>query len=594
MISKLLIGFCIVAATALFCSVVLVERLSPKQHEHLAFSQLLEERRSLDQDVTRHALEARFQFAANYDQLARDEIDWRKFQSSALPAVPSFLRPAERREIEQALARYAHLANERQRLLEHFKSRNALLKNSVNYFPRLTSSVLEHASEPSLLKGVAQLSSETLSLALRRDPALADAQRQKCAEVAALARAHGDGLDNHEVTLLLAHARAIAEQKAQTDATLNEILTLPMAQKRRELSTPYHHAYARAEHEANLVGHFVAALAVVLLAALTCAGLRLRAATRALGRSRDRLELAVAERTAELNQEMLRRERIEIELRQAQKLEAVGQLAAGIAHEINTPIQYVGDSLYFLREAFGDVLRVLAGYHEVLGQAGGGDRHHCSVAAARLEAEVDLDGLKSEIPEAFERALDGARQVTHIVQAMKTFSHASPDKAPLDLNGAIENTLTVARNEYRFVADLRKEFGVVPEVVCNAAGVRQVLLNLIVNAAHAIGDVVGKSGAHGQITIRTEHQGDSVIIAITDTGTGIPDAAQGRVFDPFFTTKPPGKGSGQGLAISQSIVDQHGGRLWFETSAGQGTTFFVELPVEARERRAVPASTKAA
>ncbi|MDF3071926.1 MAG: domain S-box protein [Polyangiaceae bacterium] len=485
----------------------------------------------------------------------------------ALPTLPRFLRANEREQIQQAYARYARLASDRQHLLEHFKSRNALLKNSVSYFPRLTTLVSEQAPTGELLRSVGALSNTTLSLALRSDPALADAQRRAREQLAENARAAAGGADLHNLQLLLGHARTIAEQKAATDTTLGQILTLPMAQRRGELDSAYQRAYTRASHQARWLGLFVSALAVTLLALLACVGVRLRTAAKALSRSHDRLELAVAERTAELREEMLRRERMEIELRQAQKLEAVGQLASGIAHEINTPIQHVGDSLYFLREAFGDVLRVVEGYQETYSVSESVDRHQSLATARRLEDDVDLAGLRTEIPEAFERALDGARQVTSIVQAMKTFSHTSPDKAPLDLNQAIENTLTVARNEYRFVADLATELSTIPEVVCNAAAIRQVLLNLIVNAAHAIGDVVGKSGQRGRITIRTEHRGDMVMVAVTDTGTGIPEGIRDRIFDPFFTTKPPGKGSGQGLAISRSIVDQHGGRLWFRSTA---------------------------
>jgi signal transduction histidine kinase len=593
-ISKLLVGFCCAAATTLLASIVLVEMVAPDQDEHLAFTHLLEERRALDQDVARHALEARFQFAANYDQLARDELDGRSLQTDASLHIPGFLRESERKQLKQAFTRYTDLASERQSLLEHFKSHNALLKSSVSYFPTLTSTLLEQNQSLELLEGVAELSSKTLSLAIRQDPALADAQRRARDNVAKLAETRLGDADKRTVQLMLAHARTISIEKAQADATLSKLLTLPMATRRGDVASTYQRAYARAGQQARLLGHVVSAFAVALLSLLTCAGLRLRAATKALSRSHDRLELAVTTRTAELREEMARREHMELELRHAQKLEAVGQLAAGIAHEINTPIQYVGDSLYFLREAFGDVLRLIEGYEHALSATALVDHHRLLTAAQRIEEDVDMTGLKSEIPEAFERALDGTRQVTHIVQAMKTFSHTSPDKAPLDLNKAIENTLTVARNEYRFVADLVVELGELPSVTCHAAGIRQVLLNLIVNAAHAVADVVVKSQARGQITIRTQHRGDAVTIAVNDTGTGIPELARERVFDPFFTTKPPGKGSGQGLAISKSIVDQHGGKLWFETTLNQGTTFFLELPVQARETRADASATRAA
>jgi signal transduction histidine kinase len=273
------------------------------------------------------------------------------------------------------------------------------------------------------------------------------------------------------------------------------------------------------------------------------------------------LEGAVAARTSELESELHRRAQMEVELRQAQKLEAVGQLASGIAHEINTPIQYVGDSLYFLREAFRDVMRL--------------------AERAADTGNDELDTLKVEVPEAFERTADGIRQVASIVKAMKTFAHTSLEKEPLDVNAAIHNTLTVSRNEYKYVADVEVTLADIPDVSCNAGGIRQVLLNLIVNAAHAIADVVAGSDARGKICVHTEQRGQHVRISVSDTGGGIPEAIRDRIFEPFFTTKEPGRGSGQGLAICQSLIKQHAGKLWFETELGAGTTFFVELPIDA-------------
>lgn len=589
-----MIGLCALAAGGLAGSVVLVERATPNQVEHFAFTHLLEERRALDQDVARHALESRFQFSANYDQLATDDRTIRGLQADLATSLPGFLLSAERDQLRGALSRYAALQRVRQQMLERFKSRNALFKNSVSYFPALAGELLLLTDDAELLRRIADLRSQTLSLALRNDATTAQAQHDLIAKVAASAQAHTDELDPHSVQLMLAHARAIAENKVQTDRALADILALPIEHARQEVSAGYRRAYARAEQRADLFGRFVSVLALTLLGLLTYVGVRLRAAARALRGSHARLEQTVLARTAELRNEMSRRELMEIELRQGQKLEAVGQLAAGIAHEINTPIQYVGDSLYFLREAFGDVLRVLDGCQAALAQPSVVDRYQLTLEARRLEADVDLPSLKAEIPQAFDRATDGVRQVAHVVQAMKTFSHASPDKAPLDVNAAIDNTLTIARNEYKFVADLVTQLGEIPEVTCNAAGIRQVLLNLLINAAHAITDVVGPSSKRGQIRIQTELREDSVVIAVSDTGTGIPEAVRDRVFDPFFTTKQPGKGSGQGLAISRRIVEQHGGKLWFSTELDRGTTFFVQLPIGASERRGGPTSIRSA
>lgn len=292
---------------------------------------------------------------------------------------------------------------------------------------------------------------------------------------------------------------------------------------------------------------------------------------------------ALEEANDKLKAEMASRQQMEMELRLAQKLEAVGQLAAGIAHEINTPIQYVGDSVHFLKEAFQD-LQLLCGHYQDACAALEPLPEQAGLLAAVREAEetADLSYLQEHVPRAFERTLEGIAQVSRIVRAMKEFAH--PDqrqKNPADLNKAILNTLIVAKNEYKYVAEVETDLRELPAVMCYIGDLSQVFLNLIVNAAHAIADNIGDDAAKGRIVIRTARMDDAVQISIADNGGGIPEDIRQRVFDPFFTTKPVGKGTGQGLAIARSIVvDKHGGSLTFDSQPGQGTTFFIRLPVE--------------
>jgi two-component system NtrC family sensor kinase len=277
------------------------------------------------------------------------------------------------------------------------------------------------------------------------------------------------------------------------------------------------------------------------------------------------------------------RKGMEVELRHAQKLEAVGSLAAGIAHEINTPIQFVGDNTRFLQDAFRDVLELFESFEEVCREAQTG-----AVKAGLLEdvrtvrEKIDWDYLRREIPRALDQMVDGIGRVAAIVRAMKEFSHVdrSAEKTPADLNKALESTLVVARNELKYVADVEVDFGELPLVVCHLGDLNQVFLNLLINAAHAIGDVVKGTEKRGKIGVRTRQEAEWVEIAVTDSGTGIPDSVAGKVFDPFFTTKQVGKGTGQGLTLARAIVvEKHGGTLTFETTMGKGTTFFVRLPV---------------
>ena len=282
------------------------------------------------------------------------------------------------------------------------------------------------------------------------------------------------------------------------------------------------------------------------------------------------------------------RKRLEAQLAQSQKLESIGQLAAGIAHEINTPTQYVGDNLHFLGSAFRDlegVIRAQDAFFRAARDQGG--LSPAGAAVDQAYAKSDLEYLLSEIPKAVTQTLEGVDSVARIVRAMKEFSHPGGEEmAPADINQAILSTATVARNEWKYVAELVTDLDPnLPAVPCLIGEVKQVLLNLIVNAAHAIADVVERDPARkGAITISTRAVGLGVEIRVADTGTGIPERHRQRIFDPFFTTKAVGKGTGQGLTIAHTVVvKKHRGSLDFETEEGKGTTFIVRLPAASEQ-----------
>ncbi|HJT86508.1 MAG TPA: ATP-binding protein [Bryobacteraceae bacterium] len=274
---------------------------------------------------------------------------------------------------------------------------------------------------------------------------------------------------------------------------------------------------------------------------------------------------------------------LQSQLSQAQKLQSVGQLAAGVAHEINTPIQYIGDNGKFLEESFRDLIRLADAQH---------------AAGDPAAADADLDYLRAEVPKAASQLLEGVDQVARIVRAMKEFSYPGPiERTATDLNRAIENTLLVCKNEWKHVAEVTTDLDPdLPPVPCVAGDFNQVMLNLIVNAAHAISEVVKNSGGKGAIQISTRRNESVVEIRVADSGAGIPESIRSKVFDPFFTTKPVGKGTGQGLAIAHAyIVQKHKGSLTFESEPGRGTTFLIQLPLacanaENGANTAVPAS----
>ncbi len=278
------------------------------------------------------------------------------------------------------------------------------------------------------------------------------------------------------------------------------------------------------------------------------------------------------------------RSEMESQLRQAQKMEAVGQLAAGIAHEINTPAQFVGDNIHYLNDSFDDISRLWKKCAELLDKIPSDSELHQEGQDVRtFSEEIDMEFLDTDIPQSLNQSLDGVKRIAEIVGAMKEFSHpGSKEKELIDLNKAINNTVTVARNEWKYVAEVDTNFSEeLPFVAVFPGEFNQVILNMIVNAAHAITEKYGDQGDKGSIAISTQKAGGSVLVSITDDGNGIPKENQEKIFDPFFTTKEVGKGTGQGLSLAfRTIVEGHQGTISVDSEEGQGTTFTIKLPVE--------------
>jgi len=278
-----------------------------------------------------------------------------------------------------------------------------------------------------------------------------------------------------------------------------------------------------------------------------------------------------------------KRMELEQQLRQAQKLESMGQLAAGIAHEINTPTQYVSDNTIFLKDAFQTCLNTIGQIRETVERS---DNESADDLRQHIKSEIvdsDMDFIAEEIPLALDQSLEGLQRIGKIVKAMKSFSHSSNHEMhQVDIAEAIESTITIARGEWRYVAEVETNFDSrLPAIPCYRDEFNQVMLNFIINAAHAIEEKFGRQdGTLGTIKISTHLEGDSALIRIQDNGTGIPKEIIDRIFDPFFTTKDVGKGTGQGLSLAYSvIVDLHKGAISTESTEGEGATFTVSLPL---------------
>jgi PAS domain S-box-containing protein len=275
------------------------------------------------------------------------------------------------------------------------------------------------------------------------------------------------------------------------------------------------------------------------------------------------------------------RERLDLDRRVSQRLEAVGQLAAGIAHEINTPLQFVGDSVTFLEEAVDELLALTGLYRTTLYSSSPIPVAERRQAMRDAEEQADLEYLCERIPAAFARTADGIARVRSIVFAMKRFSHtSSTELAPADINEAIQTTLAVCRNEYKYVANVVVDLAELPPITCNIGELNQVFLNLIINAAQAIEEKVADTGEQGEIRISSRADGSEVVIVIADDGPGVPSELQDRIYEPFFTTKEVGKGTGQGLALARNTIARHAGSMACTSSPGAGATFTIRLPLD--------------
>ncbi|OGU11091.1 MAG: hypothetical protein A2X61_00255 [Ignavibacteria bacterium GWB2_35_12] len=273
----------------------------------------------------------------------------------------------------------------------------------------------------------------------------------------------------------------------------------------------------------------------------------------------------------------------------SQKMESVGQLASGIAHEINTPMQFVGDNTFFINDAFSSLLQYIKSIEDITKKATA-ENPDIIAEFNKLKNDYDIDFLMEEIPVAIDRTQNGIKRVSKIVLAMKNFAHPSAkQKALSNINQGVDVTVTISRNEWKYIAELETRLEPdLPLVQCTIDEINQVILNMIVNAAHAIEEAIGKdTGKQGKITIETKSDNEFVYIILHDTGKGIPQEIQSRIFDPFFTTKEVGKGTGQGLAIAHDIiVNKHKGEITVESEVGKGTTFTLKLPINSKQESA--------
>lgn len=665
---------------------------------HNRFSQHLHHLIELDATMDRDVLESRYGQLTTYDSL-KSEADELRFLQNELKDAPDFLAPEEREKIGKFLKDFRGLEEQKQQLIEQFKSRNAILNNSVRYFPVAASDLLAHVDlrKRKELGPVDDLLRDTLSFYLLSNEDLQPTITKRIDDLQRFDRNDA----SVDLQFLITHAQTIVKLKPEVDDLVKQIAAIPTSDTVEGLIRFYDTSYDGSLQRAETYRLLLYILSVVLLAYIGFIIFKLRKAKTDLDLVNDSLEQRVHERTEALSlsnadlqkseekfrdlfdnapvayheldingcfmrvnrteekilgyseaelmarhvaeiivepearawvtaqlsgtvptsaiertfickdgsrvsvlkedrvihdnngtitgvrsilQDITERKILEDKVQRGQKLESIGQLAAGIAHEINTPTQYVGDNVRFLKDGFQDLMTVFEKTeHMVELCKSTGVLTDFTPEMERAIADADVHFLMEEIPRAFVQSLDGIERIRKIVQSMKDFAHpGSTDMKFTDLNKAIESTLTVASNEWKYIANVVTNYdATLPNIPCLAGEFNQVILNMIVNAAHAISDTIAEgSNEKGTINISTSRNGDFAEIRISDSGTGIPEEIRKKIFDPFFTTKEVGKGTGQGLAISHTvIVEKHKGTISVESEAGKGTTFVICLPV---------------
>jgi signal transduction histidine kinase len=498
-------------------------------------------------------------------------------------AAGGFVRPAD----AFSGASIARLVEQKLALLEEFKSQQAVVRNSIAISEEMVGELWGNdaraAGPPRSPETLLKVERALLHYVVDGDHS---SGRQLAGQLAEAEGVRPDLSAVEQWRLLAAHVKNLLKHRAELEVLVHSLFSIGVPQAIEAERAVVEEAYASSAAIAARYRIALFIVAVLLLGFSAWKVVQVGGYVKLIEGANQTLEERVAERTKELSganaalqNEMREREGVEAQLRLAQKLESIGQLSAGIAHEINTPVQYVSDNLTFLATTWRDVQPLFDDYAELLKNDSTTENH-----ARRLEIwnKADMDYIRAELPVALEAAGAGLQHISRIVLAMKEFSHpGSEGLQPADINRAIETTITVARNEWKYVAQVHTQLGTLPTVLCNVSSFNQVMLNLIVNAAQAIGERL-KPGATGNIWVKTQRLPEHVEIRVEDDGPGVPEAIRDQIFDPFFTTKEVGKGTGQGLSIAYRVVcQQHGGTLTMEPRVGGGACFVIRLPVAA-------------
>ena len=520
----------------------------------------------------------------------------------ALDTLPHQLGGGGTQALAAAVAELERELSRKAALIESFKSHNAVLRNSLAFLPIAAGELVElthaKAADGALVQASEAAGKVLLAMLVHNQTGADEHQAEVEVELAVLLAARRQLAPElaQRLDLFTTHVRTVLREQRTVHDLLARIAAAPTGERMDQISALLNEEQERnalrmQQHRAVLLA-FSAALAALLLYAgwrLVRSRAIINSVNSKLLQANEGLEEAVRERTAELlrangqlQTEMAERKQLEGLLVQSEKLASIGQLAAGVAHEINNPLGFLASNADMLEQYMERLLRMLSAYQEA-------EPAMAAVPglAPRLQAlrtQLELDYLRQDIPVLLAESRDGMERVSKIVQSLKDFSRTDSLQQWewADLHRCLDSTLNIIASDVRKVAEVRKEYGPLPAIECMPSQLNQVFMNLLVNASHAVGP------QRGLITIRTGVAGGQAWIEVADDGCGIPDEVLPRIFDPFFTTKAIGKGTGLGLSLSYGIVQNHRGRIEVETAPGAGSRFRITLPLRQNEIPARP------
>jgi signal transduction histidine kinase len=571
-----------VALAMLILALLIYKTRAVDLEAHNAIVDTLRQIDKVDSKLNNLALQAKLAQSSDYDAIAAIFPTLRTLHG-ALETGPLGLRGRHSARVDHALDAYLDLMSTKEELTERFKSHNAVVRNSMNFLPvggdQLVSE-LGVQGRDGLSRAVEGLVKDVLEYDLLGTVA---AQAQVQRDIQGL-RARSADLDTAQavsLAQLLAHAKTILREKPITDRLLNDLVHLPSAKYRNDLGLAYERVFNTRQEEVNVYRVILMGYSMLLLLAIVYLGYRQQHGNRILNAANTRFAKAnqsLKLRTAQLHKALSSLKDSQAHLIQAEKMSSLGQMVAGVTHEINTPLGYVTSNVSILRERLPIISQLMARYRRLFERlsAPEGDEQAIARELEEVAAVAESEGVEEicqEAEELLENSAVGLKQISTIVVNLKDFSRLDRDcLEPFDVNKGLDGTLVIARNLIKNKVEVIKRYSDVPHIRCSPSQINQVFLNLIANAAQAM-------ETRGRLILETRRVDDAVEVTVLDNGKGIPKRIVRKIFDPFFTTKPVGQGTGLGLSIVYRIIKQHQGKIRITSMEGKGTRITVRLPI---------------